>query len=347
MRLVLRLLYPLTGGPIRFHGWMGQGGVDMRKKTHKDQRKTNRVPGLDVVEDVCIWMKAGVINYRKCDNNYDCNSCPFDQGMRKAMGIKGEQQADKAAEGWVGHLKKTHAGADRPCRHVLTGRVDAPKICTLNYECYHCPFDQMLDEVDLALELESPQLTSASGYRMAKDYYYHPGHTWVRFEHGGRARIGIDDFSHKLFGPSKRLKLPPLGEKLRRNQVGWTFAKNGHEAAVLSPVSGVVLAVNHRIQKHPEVAHLDPYHDGWLLILEPAIPQRDLKGLYFGRESIQWMEHENGRLLSLMGPEYESLAATGAEPVNDIFESFPGISWQSLVEAFLLTGSRQSEKRDV
>jgi len=313
----------------------------MRKQMSKNPKKAHGVRGFEVVEDPCIWMKAGVINFRKCDNNYDCNSCPFDLGMRKAMGMKKTKAVKPTAEGWVEHLKKSHKGAERPCRHALTGRVEAPKICTLNYECYHCPFDQMLDEMDLGLESDAPQLTSASGYKMAKNTFYHPGHSWARFEHGGRARIGIDDFSHRLFGPSKQMNLPPLGEKLKQNQVGWTFEKKGHEAAVLSPVTGVVLAVNHKVREHPELAHLDPYHEGWLLMIEPAMPKRDMKGLYYGRESVQWMENENARLLSLMGPEYENLAATGAEPVRDVLEAFPEVGWQVLVKAFLLTGSKK------
>jgi len=39
-------------------------------------------------------------------------------------------------------------GCSRLCRHVVSGRIQAPKICTRNDECYHCAFDQMLDAVD-------------------------------------------------------------------------------------------------------------------------------------------------------------------------------------------------------
>jgi len=311
----------------------------MNKKNDRGKlNERKRVKGFNVVEDACIWMKAGVINFRKCDNNYDCNTCPFDLGMRKAMSMESEGETEKIAPKWVEHLQKTYYGASRPCRHVLTGRIDAPKICTKGYECYHCSFDQMLDETDLALEMDPPHLSSASGYKMAKGYYYHMGHSWSRFEHGGRVRVGVDDFSAKIFGSPRKLTLPPLGEKLKQNHLGWTFARNGHEAAVLSPVSGVVLAVNHKAWEHPEIVHADPYNEGWLLILEPAMPKRDLKGLYFGRESFQWMENESNRLLSLIGPEYENLAATGAEPISDVFGSFPEIGWQVLVEAFLHTG---------
>ena len=51
---------------------------------------------------------------------------------------------------WVEHLKTHLQGAERPCLHALTRRIDAPKICSLNYECFHCAFDQMMDDFDLA-----------------------------------------------------------------------------------------------------------------------------------------------------------------------------------------------------
>jgi len=34
------------------------------------------------------------------------------------------------------------------CRHVVSGRIQAPKLCTRQEECYHCAFDQMLDEYE-------------------------------------------------------------------------------------------------------------------------------------------------------------------------------------------------------
>jgi len=48
--------------------------------------------------------------------------------------------------------KNTHSNNGRrgPCVHVLSGRVDGPKTCMFNSECYHCAFDQWLDYMDEA-----------------------------------------------------------------------------------------------------------------------------------------------------------------------------------------------------
>ncbi|MCP4574885.1 MAG: glycine cleavage system protein H [Deltaproteobacteria bacterium] len=304
----------------------------------KDRLKgKKRVQGFQVVEQECIWMKAGVVNFRKCDNNFDCSTCPFDKAMQKAMGIVGEVDSATIAPQWVDHLRKTYAGHARPCRHALTGRVEAPKICTMSYECYHCPFDQALDDADYIEDAPAPSYNLASGYKMADGYYYHMGHSWTRFEHGGRVRIGFDDFLVKVFGLPETLMLPPLGANLKQNEVGLKFGREDHEAAILAPVTGTVLAVNHRALEHPDITHEDPYNEGWLCIMEPDMPKRNLKGLYFGKEGSRWMEQEAHRLLGLMGPEYENLAATGGEPIGDVYGNFPEIGWDVLSHAFLRT----------
>jgi glycine cleavage system H lipoate-binding protein len=313
--------------------------ADMKKeKEKKENSKKKRLTGFRVVEDECIWMKAGVINFRFCDNAYDCYTCPFDKGMQRAMSSGEKIDAQKEEHGWVEHLIASHPGSERPCRYALTGHIDAPKICPMNYECYHCAFDQMMDDLDFAQVSTPPRYALASGYKMADGYYYHTGHCWVRFEHGGRVRVGFDDFMVRLFGRLKSLTLPPLGSELKKDQESIIFARKDHKAASLSPVTGTVLAVNQNVREHPEITHEDPFYRGWLYVLEPNMPKKNLKGLYYGKESMQWMEQESRKLLNLIGPEYERLASTGAEPISDVFGNFPELGWDQLVKTFLQTG---------
>ncbi len=298
-----------------------------------------KVRGFNVIENECIWMKTGVINFRECDNDFDCNSCPFDKAMQKAMETPEEVDHVTARPQWVESLKKRYPGAYRPCRHTLTGRIDAPKVCTMSYECYHCPFDQSLDQENFSLETEAPNYHMVSGYRLADSYYYHMGHSWVRFEHGGRVRLGFDEFMSKLFGPLDELGLPPLGSQLEQNQAGLEISRKDKHAAVLSPISGTVLAINHRAKDRPQTVLEDPFNNGWLCIVEPNMPKRNLKSLYYGSETFRWMENEAGQLMKLLGPDYERLAATGGEIISDIYGSFPAIGWDVLQKEFLKTTS--------
>ncbi len=289
-----------------------------------------RVKGFQVLEDQCIWMLSGVVNFRLCDKAYNCYDCAFDKAMSKAMGRSNGKQQD-----WADAMKQTHDGASRPCRHLATGRIQQPKICTNSYDCGRCEFDQMLDEVEASELRTGVCYTKASGYTVADDYYYHPGHTWVRVEHGGLARIGVDDFVMHLFGTAAINELPGVGTRITRNRPALTLAQQGNLAPVLSPVTGTVVAVNQRVKDHPEIMHTHPYENGWLLLVNTASPVKAYSNLFYGDRGIAFINDEFSRLNRIMGPEYEGLAATGGEPVADFFGLNPGIGWNRLVDAFL------------
>ena len=36
----------------------------------------------------CIWMNSGVIDYKLCDHNFDCENCPFDKVIRNLCNKK-------------------------------------------------------------------------------------------------------------------------------------------------------------------------------------------------------------------------------------------------------------------
>ena len=42
------------------------------------------MPEFDSGEKECVWMKAKVVNFKLCDQDYDCTDCFFDKGMRAA-----------------------------------------------------------------------------------------------------------------------------------------------------------------------------------------------------------------------------------------------------------------------
>ncbi len=109
----------------------------------KEQKKN--VKGLQVIADEAIWSKAGTVQFRLGNNVYDCRTYPFDRAVQKTVNT--DPKRKNAA--WAKHVKDIYKWTNNPCHHVLTGRVSAHKVCTKNYECYHCAYDQMLDEEDM------------------------------------------------------------------------------------------------------------------------------------------------------------------------------------------------------
>ena len=265
----------------------------------------------------------------------------FDQAMIKAMGNKDALNKKEKVENWAKHVKPRYKITSTPCIHFLSGRIASPEECSGDYMCHHCAVHKLLNEESRLEITDKPEYKNVSGYKMIEDYYYYFGHSWVNIEKFRRVRIGIDDFISKILGPVDEINLPPVGTVMKRTEIGCILTRNDKKAPIQSPMSGTVCAVNDKVKKNPELVHDDPYHEGWLYMLDSENLKPELEGLYSGRECFQWMEKEGQNLYKLMGPIYEQLSATGGELVDDIFGEFPKISWNLLLRTFFHT----TEKR--
>jgi glycine cleavage system H lipoate-binding protein len=155
-------------------------------------------------------------------------------------------------------------------------------------------------------------------------------------EYGGRVRVGIDDFALRLLGPQDDIELPRLGKTVFQGQHQATLKRDQNKAETLSPVDGKVVAVNYKVKRKTHIANDSPYYGGWLMVIEPIDLRKNLKNLFFGTESLAWMDDEATRLNTLLSEEtgYQ-MAATGGEVIKDIYGMVPGIDWDRLVEEFL------------
>jgi hypothetical protein len=57
---------------------------------------------LQLTDQACVWMRAGVIRFWLCDRNFDCDHCPLDAALR---GSRSAHPQDVH-----GSLRKTPAG---------------------------------------------------------------------------------------------------------------------------------------------------------------------------------------------------------------------------------------------
>jgi glycine cleavage system H lipoate-binding protein len=301
------------------------------------EKVKKNIPGFYLPEDKCVWMRAGVINLRFCDYDYDCYNCPFDQAMISAMGDNITPDREKRQAYWLRHVKAKYKIAATPCIHFLSGRIASPEECPGGYKCDHCTVHKLLDKKNETKASERSAYKNVSGYRMVEDYYYHFGHSWVHIEDDGFTKVGVDDFTSKLLGAADAINIPPVGVFLRQGEIGCVLTCHDKKAPMQSPVSGTVCAINDKVLKQPAVAHDEPYHDGWLFMLDTVNIKSELESLYSGKECFQWMEKESQHLLELIGTGYKQLAATGGEPVDDIFGHFPEMDWDRLVKTLFRT----------
>ena len=290
----------------------------------------------------CVWMEAGVVSYKLCDNNFDCSTCVYDQGMQLKVSRQKEAAQlapveaapDKLTETWVEKMMMLPA-SKRKCRYMITGEVGR-KICPNAYDCGSCSFDQMMQERHQAEPITVNAVSEVGGFEVAEDTYYHDGHTWAKPEYGGRVRVGLDDFAQKLLGQLKQIEIPSIGHEMKQGEAGFQVRRNGEVAQVLSPVDGIISHVNNRLLDHPELVNESPYEDGWLFIIEPTKLRKNLKGLLYGEEAQKYISEEREKLFSLANDDLR-MAADGGGSVDDIFEEIEGEDWAKFVKVFLRT----------
>lgn len=286
-----------------------------------------------MTENQCVWMKAGVVNFKTCENAFDCTSCAFDKAISKKA-----VQKPTALVSWR-EVKRNQPYLQRECRHMLTGRVQF-KFCSHNYECKTCNYDQFLYEEDLSARHSTVPVSKVGGFMVADGYYYHQGHSWARIEHGGFVRLGVDDFTLRLLGGPTAISLPKIGSHLKQGEKGWSIKREDLSAAVLSPMNGVVMATNQEALRQPSLSKKDPYGEGWLLVIDPMGGlKRKTKSLLFERTAVSWLNAEVRKLEEMVTQVYGvPLAATGGEMVDDIYGNVrQHLKWENLVHEFLHT----------
>jgi glycine cleavage system H lipoate-binding protein len=333
----------MANNPQNKTTWTGYGS----SFTREQERDVTRQQGVDAVlggqiwrvkpdEEAkaatpCIWMQAGVVRFKTCNNFYDCTTCKYDQGMQARV-AQGKQIS------WQEAMRR-RSGLDRVCRHTLTGRI-GHRSCPYNYECATCDFDQYFEDV---LSPKTGNLVgekhSVKGFELPVGYYFHQGHTWARIESGGMIRVGLDDFSTKLFGAMDGFQLPVMGKVVEQDSPGWGMSRKGNQAEVLSPVEGVIVEVNGTIRENPEMASARPYEDGWIFLVRHNDIKKMMKRLMEDTDGVDWLSSEvkvlEGMIEEVAGP----LAADGGQLAPDIYGNLPDLGWSSLTRTFLKTGS--------
>lgn len=306
--------------------------------------KTKDRPRRPVVHDLggekqCIYALAGIIRPTLCINAFDCLTCPRDKKIQrdKAMGVLTDAQG-QPSQGWRDPKTRfTKKAGQKWCRHMLSGLVDY-KICVYNYDCARCPYDQMIEDTELAHPSRGTTCDYVAGVALGRNHYYHDGHAWARVEYGGQVRLGLDDFSLRLLGHLDGLVLPTLGNTVQQGEKALSLHRDEHLASVLSPVTGIIVARNPGVVREPDLPHESPYEDGWLLVIQPTRLKDNLRRLHFGQNAETWMEGEVDRLVSLVTRETgQQLAATGGRLIDDVCGEIPELGWDRLVHEFLRT----------
>lgn len=177
-------------------------------------------------------------------------------------------------------------------------------------------------------------LRHVRGIALHPGFFYHRGHTWVMPYAVEEARIGLDGLGQRLLQGAAKIQLPARKSLLQEGRAAVRVDCGDRHAWLVSPVDGVVAAVNEDLLDDVSLLSRDPYGDGWLL----AVRLRDdsFATLPTGSSAAEWLRAETDRLGSLLHDDLGPTAADGGELVGAPAASLDSAQWEALAEAFFL-----------
>ena len=221
------------------------------------------------------------------------------------------------------------------CIHHLKGYIEY-RMCELDYRCASCEFDQYFqDQYRVHTVMAPVNYHSIDGISFPTGYYLARGHAWVKLEDDQEVRVGMDDFVLRLLGPPDRIDLPLMGKKVVKGSQLSRIFRGEKSASILSPVTGVVTAVNRDVLKKRGAANLSPYCNGWMVMVQCEHLRDDIKEMLFMEESRAYLQDQIETLYEILEAETGLMAADGGNLSEDIYGNAPGLEWDRLVECFL------------
>jgi len=211
------------------------------------RKKNNSYQIIPQNDRKCVWMEAGIVSYKICDRNFECQTCPLDIGLRGEKHVR----------------QKLPDFEPRPTGETAASQQQRD---TKQYSFWERLLKFKLDE----------------------HRFVHPGHCWIKILGKTRVEIGIDDIVATAFGSIDEVILPRPGETIKRGACCGQVIQFEHIFSIVSPVSGIVVAINDELANFPNQLTLDPLNRGWMLAIKPDNLEQDLKHCRSGAALISW-----------------------------------------------------------
>lgn len=252
-------------------------------------------------DERCIWMTAGVVNYKLCEMQFQCEHCDFHKVMCGIMPLEAESIA-----------------VSEPCG---CNRID----------------DQ-LDENEPVVPLIHQYLRSLfANYRIYLDRYYFANHFWGRPVGNGQIEIGISPLSFKILAPVDQVIPPQTGQMYRNHQLIALLIRKGRTIPLYTPFEGVVTAVNPALAARgfEELIH----HDEHLFVMDAGknfhFPEQ-----YGNTRGLEWHKDMVGHLKQTLAKELGNMAlqqvgvtmADGGEVQTDLENVIGKAAFDELVK---------------
>ncbi len=106
-------------------------------------------------------------------------------------------------------------------------------------------------------------------FKVAADRYYTSEGVWAKAE-GSRVTVGVSDFFQQRNGDVAFAEVGVVQTAVSTNDQFANIETIKVDMELSSPISGMIVAVNEKLELEGEMINQDPYGEGWLAVIEAA-----------------------------------------------------------------------------
>jgi glycine cleavage system H lipoate-binding protein len=199
------------------------------------------------------------------------------------------------------------------------------------------PKHQPALEPEIVAKPQPPLVKREYGFEIPQGYCFHLGHMWAMKEGTEDARVGVDKFVTNLLGKIDHIDVCGANRWVRQGQKLITLTSNGTSVDLLSPVEGVVMAINNDALREPSLVTNDPYENGWIAMVKAPDFKVNRRNLIQGSMVAPWMQNSVARLGAMLSGPSPALAQDGGAPISGLLLRLTPELRQQVVKEFLLS----------
>jgi glycine cleavage system H protein len=102
--------------------------------------------------------------------------------------------------------------------------------------------------------------------KVIEGLYYSESHEYVKVE-GEYGYVGISDYAQHALGNVVYVDMPDVDDEVEAGSEFGAVESVKAASDLIAPVSGVVIAVNEKLDDQPELINQDPY-ENWIIKVE-------------------------------------------------------------------------------
>lgn len=198
-------------------------------------------------ENHCIWMDAGLVNYKLCDKNFECEVCPFEKIMRSQH-----------------HPFSERAALQSDVDVRQSEQPDSSK------KLFQSVVQQLMRPLRKTL--------------LPEDRLYFSNHTWMQKLEHHTYRIGINGFLGHLLHPVRSTVMVTPHSRIEKDSPFAWFIRDNETLTAYSSLPGVAVEVNGELLSQPTLVTSDPYYHGWILTIAAKSEKEEVSHCYTADE---------------------------------------------------------------